>query len=82
MPRDKSMRAARQGLADTAALRRLAATFFPGQRVELHPATTWWMRGARFGTVVGSFRQFVRVELDMRPGDPVFVNPENLIQIE
>lgn len=23
----------------------------PGQRVQLHPATDWWMRGERYGTV-------------------------------
>lgn len=25
--------------------------FKPGERVELHPATDMWMRGARYGTV-------------------------------
>jgi len=25
-----------------------------GARVELHPGLDWWMRGARYGTVVGT----------------------------
>ncbi len=42
-----------------------------GDRVELHPATDLWMRGARFATVVGmttTERDRVRVELDAMPG--------------
>jgi hypothetical protein len=38
-----------------------------GDRVELHPATDLWMRGARYGTVVGIVptpRDRVRVVLD------------------
>lgn len=27
--------------------------FTIGDRVELHPGLDWWMRGARYGTVVG-----------------------------
>jgi hypothetical protein len=42
-----------------------------GDRVEIHPATDLWMRGARFGVVVGSSitpKDRVRVELDKIPG--------------
>ena len=42
-----------------------------GDRVELHPATDLWMRGARYGTVVGlsvTPRDGVRVSLDRMPG--------------
>lgn len=38
-----------------------------GDRVELHPATDLWMRGARFGVVVGMSltpNDRVRVKLD------------------
>lgn len=60
----------------------LAASFLEGQRVELHPATDWFMRGARYGTVVGVFRQWVRVELDTRPDRPVHIAPQNLTVVE
>lgn len=42
-----------------------------GDRVEIHPATDLWMRGARYGVVVGisvTPRDRVRVELDKFPG--------------
>lgn len=42
-----------------------------GDRVEIHPATDLWMRGARYGTVVGTSQtrdDRVHVELDKRPG--------------
>jgi len=42
-----------------------------GDRVELHPGTDLWMRGARYGTVVGQVptpKDRVRVELDKFPG--------------
>jgi len=39
--------------------------FQPGQRVQLHPASDLWMRGARYGTVVRAGRQWVLVNLDM-----------------
>ncbi len=38
-----------------------------GQRVELHPATDWWMRGARFGEVVIVGRTWTTVKLDKGP---------------
>jgi hypothetical protein len=45
--------------------------FGVGDRVELHPATDLWMRGARYGTVRGiscTPKDRVRVELDKFPG--------------
>lgn len=42
-----------------------------GSRVELHPGCDLWMRGARFGVVVGmslTSQDRVRVELDKLPG--------------
>lgn len=41
-----------------------------GDRVELHPGTDLWMRGARYGIVVGmslTERDRVRVKLDAMP---------------
>lgn len=38
-----------------------------GDRIEIHPATDLWMRGARFGVVVGSSltpNDRVKVEMD------------------
>lgn len=37
--------------------------FRVGDRVELHPATDLWMRGARFGTVEGVGRSFITTRL-------------------
>ena len=42
-----------------------------GDRVEIHPGCDLWMRGARFGTVVGlsqTEKDRVHVELDKIPG--------------
>lgn len=42
-----------------------------GDRVEIHPANDLWMRGARFGTVVGlslTSKDRVHVRLDRIPG--------------
>ena len=42
-----------------------------GDRVEIHPGTGLWMRGARYGTVVGIIDtrdDRVRVRLDKVPG--------------
>jgi hypothetical protein len=38
--------------------------FRVGDRVELHPATDLWMRGARFGNIEGVGRSFITVRLD------------------
>jgi hypothetical protein len=40
------------------------SAFTAGTRVELHPATDLWMRGARYGAVVTSGRTRVTVRLD------------------
>ena len=40
------------------------ASFPPGTRVELHPATDLWMRGARYGVVVTAGYRRVAVKLD------------------
>lgn len=48
-----------------------------GKRVELHPGTDWWMRGARYGDVVGVTRDgMYRVKLD-RAGT-VKLGPDNI----
>jgi len=42
-----------------------------GDRVEIHPGTDLWIRGARYGTVVGSSLtplDRVKVEMDKLPG--------------
>lgn len=45
--------------------------FTVGDRVEIHPGTDLWMRGARYGTVtriVPTKNDRVRVEMDKIPG--------------
>lgn len=47
------------------------STYGIGDRVEIHPASDLWMRGARYGVVVGlsiTPRDHVKVELDRIPG--------------
>ena len=54
-----------------------------GDRVELHPATDLWMRGARYGVVVGMSRTSadrVRVELDVKP-DQTFAGHADTFRI-
>ena len=48
-----------------------------GKRVELHPATDLWMRGARFGVVIEAGTTFYKVKLDKLP-TPVRIHPDNL----
>lgn len=51
-----------------------------GDRVELHPACDLWMRGARYGTVVGRSLtpcDRVRVRLDAIPGRILFAGSED-----
>ena len=38
--------------------------FIEGERVELHPGTDWYMRGARFGVVHKVGREWVHIRLD------------------
>ncbi len=52
--------------------------FTKGDRIEMHPATDVWMRGARYGTVVGITRKNLRVELDRHEGKVCRVAPENI----
>jgi len=50
-----------------------------GDRVELHPGTDLWMRGARYATVVGlslTPKDRVKVELDKRPGRTYSGSPD------
>jgi hypothetical protein len=56
-----------------------------GDRVELHPATDLWMRGARYGTVESFwFRgtNRVSVRLDKLPGKVFVASPETFRSIE
>lgn len=49
------------------------------QRVELHPGTDWWMRGARYGEIAG--RIFIKAK-DNEPFDVVYrVKLDNLIVV-
>lgn len=52
--------------------------FTKGDRVELHPATDLWMRGARYGTVVGIGRKVLRVSIDLLNDRVVRVSPDNI----
>lgn len=54
--------------------------FWPGMRVELHPATDYWMRGAKFGTVVSTGTKYVHVKLDNVSGIRNFV-PRNISRL-
>lgn len=55
--------------------------FSKGDRVQLHPATNLWMRGARYGVVISATRRHVLVILDMT-GKIVRVDPANLLPAE
>ena len=60
-------------------------SFEPGDRVELHPATDLWMRGARFGTVkkiVGkrTTAAYLRVHVDAI-NRTVAIGPDNIYAI-
>ncbi len=41
-----------------------------GTRVKLHPATDWWMRGARYGVVTKIGRKLIHVRLEVM-GAPI-----------
>lgn len=54
-----------------------------GDRVELHPATDLWMRGAKYGTVVGTSLtrdDRVKVRLDAYRNGIVFFGSEDLFR--
>lgn len=55
--------------------------FGVGDRVELHPATDLWMRGARFGEVIRVGRKALTVRLDAIPDRPARVRPGNIYAI-
>lgn len=52
--------------------------FTRGDRVELHPATDLWMRGARYGTVDGIGKKLLTVSIDRLNDRRVRVHPENI----
>ena len=54
--------------------------FHVGDRVELHPATDLWMRGARFGSVAKLGRKYLTIELDLL-ARTVKVAPGNIYKI-
>jgi hypothetical protein len=54
--------------------------FRVGQRVELHPATDLWMRGARFGDIVKIGRKLLTVKLDALRR-PIKISPSNIYAI-
>jgi hypothetical protein len=56
-----------------------------GDRVELHPGTDWWMRGARYGIVVGlslTPADRVRVQLDHVPNVKVAGHADTFRRID
>lgn len=54
--------------------------FRTGDRVELHPATDLWMRGARYGTVIRVGRTVLTITSDQL-GRSVRVSPANIGRI-
>jgi hypothetical protein len=54
--------------------------FAVGDRVQLHPATDLWMRGARWGTVAGIGRKLVRVHVDAL-GRTINISPAHLMHV-
>jgi hypothetical protein len=54
--------------------------FRPGDRVELHPATDLWIRGARYGTVVKIGTKTLTLDLD-RLGCTMRVSPRDICRV-
>lgn len=54
--------------------------FTAGDRIQMHPATDYWMRGARFGEVVKVGRAKLEVKLDMF-GRTFRTSPQNISEI-
>jgi hypothetical protein len=52
-----------------------------GTRIEIHPATALWMRGARFGTVVKVTRTKVHVDVD-KTGRVHRFHPDNVKEVD
>jgi len=60
----------------------MTEVFRVGQRVQLHPATDMWMRGARYGVVKRLMRTgAVAVTLDLLPKQTFVVRPELLMVV-
>lgn len=58
------------------------AAYQIGDRVEVHPGTDLWMRGARYGEVVGTSltpQDRVKVKLD-KTGARVWSGPEDMFR--
>lgn len=52
----------------------------PGTRVQLHPATDLWMRGARFGSIVAVRGEVATVKLDALH-EPQRIHLRNLLDV-
>jgi hypothetical protein len=53
-----------------------------GQRVQMHPATDLWMRGARYGWVTHQFAISGKVQVQLDGFSPrVVVLPKNLLPV-
>lgn len=57
-------------------------TYAPGTRVELHPATNAWMKGDRYGEVLGEGKNqsIIRVKMD-KSGKTLSVLHANILRI-
>ena len=56
------------------------ADFCKGMRIEMHPATDLWMRGARYGTVTHVGKAHVNVKLD-KLAFVIYCAPRNLLPL-
>ncbi len=54
---------------------RITTGFAKGQRVELHPATSEWMQGDRYGVVIGYGRKREYIDHFHREAPHTFVRP-------
>ena len=55
-----------------------------GDRVKLHPACDWWMRGAQYGTVRKVGTKWYHVELEVMArdiGKVVAIHPDNIVDL-
>lgn len=52
-----------------------------GDRIELHPATDLWMRGARYGIVAAIGRKYVHIRLSMHEVKQYRVLPDNILSV-
>ncbi len=56
------------------------SSFRVGNRVQMHPATTFWMQGARYGEVVNIGKACVVINLDRRRYS-ITVSPDKIAEI-